>query len=161
MFSEDVLRAVCCCYKLSGGGGGEGWSHWRRASQALYVKDNFSRLLFSLKLFKCVTKGILQWVDYTCLLICQLAMHHQGCVVDIDERVMILGDMIVRWFKKIDTNLCFYLFFIEMAEHKNPVWQHFGEPSSGKARCAICKSLVSMGSEKGKGKNTSNMWSHM
>ncbi|XP_049447489.1 zinc finger BED domain-containing protein 4-like [Epinephelus fuscoguttatus] len=48
-----------------------------------------------------------------------------------------------------------------MAERKNPVWQHFTEPTSGKARCAICNSLVSMGAEKGKGKNTSNVWSHL
>lgn len=49
-----------------------------------------------------------------------------------------------------------------MAEQKsNPVWQHFTEPTPGKARCNICNGLVSLGAEKGKKKNTTNLWSHL
>ncbi|XP_073689317.1 zinc finger BED domain-containing protein 4-like [Garra rufa] len=49
-----------------------------------------------------------------------------------------------------------------MAEQKsNPVWQHFTGPTSGKARCNICNGMVSLGAEKGRKKNTSNLWSHL
>ena len=49
-----------------------------------------------------------------------------------------------------------------MAEQKsNPVWQHFTEPTPGKGKCNICNGLVSLGSEKGKKKNTTNLWSHL
>ncbi len=49
-----------------------------------------------------------------------------------------------------------------MAEQKsNPVWQHFTEPTPGKARCNICNGPVSLGAEKGKKKNTTNLWSHL
>ncbi|XP_060796685.1 zinc finger BED domain-containing protein 4-like [Neoarius graeffei] len=48
-----------------------------------------------------------------------------------------------------------------MADRKNPLWQHFTEATSGKARCNICNSLVSMGAEKGKSKNTTNLWTHL
>lgn len=52
-----------------------------------------------------------------------------------------------------------FILFKEMAT--NPVWQHFTQPTPGKARCNICNILVSMGAEKAKTKNTSNMWSHL
>ncbi len=49
-----------------------------------------------------------------------------------------------------------------MAEQKsNPVWQHFTEPTPRKARCNICNGLVNLGAEKGKQKNTTNLWSHL
>ncbi|XP_077340549.1 zinc finger BED domain-containing protein 4-like [Lithobates pipiens] len=49
-----------------------------------------------------------------------------------------------------------------MAEKKsNPVWQYFSEPTSGKGKCNICQKLLSMGAEKGKAKNTTNMWNHL
>lgn len=59
-----------------------------------------------------------------------------------------------------------FIIFIEIAEQNqilktNPVWQHFMQPTPDKARCNICKILVSMGAEKAKTKNTSNMWSHL
>lgn len=49
-----------------------------------------------------------------------------------------------------------------MAEKiSNPVWQYFSQPTSGKAKCNICQKLLSMGAEKGKTKNTTNMWNHL
>lgn len=48
-----------------------------------------------------------------------------------------------------------------MAEEKsNPVWQYFTEPTSEKAKCNICQKLLSVGAEKAKTKNTTNMWNH-
>jgi hypothetical protein len=53
-------------------------------------------------------------------------------------------------------------YFEEMAERKtNPVWQHFTEPTPGKARCNICNLFVSMGAGNARTKNTSNMWIHL
>ncbi len=37
----------------------------------------------------------------------------------------------------------------------------FHEPTPGKARCNICNGLVNLGAEKGKQKNTTNLWSHL
>lgn len=63
-----------------------------------------------------------------------------------------------------DTDWCiFFSFFlcIQMAGRKTPLWQHFTEDTSGKARCNICDFPVGMGSETAKSKNTTNMWSHL
>ena len=41
------------------------------------------------------------------------------------------------------------------------VWAHFTQPASGLAVCKECKEKISMGSDAGKTKNTSNMWTHL
>ena len=92
-------------------------------------------LFVFLNYLNVLTKDILWWPDYICLIIRQQAMHHQVCVAAVEAFypctvnhmhpsiwcTQNVGDMNVRWLHKIDTDLCFCLFFLKKWQSRKPI----------------------------------------